>query len=153
LRAENAGYTNYAENGNIISENIGFTNTPAMIGATSNNLIGAVVINGATSNFKGRILEFRIYQGAPAPLDTAVLGAYGPDRVGVDCVLHDFPETNSLTITWGLTATNVILETSPVPGEGAIWNQVPITPSLQNWRLGASVPLIGDAAFFRLHAP
>ncbi|MGC9944594.1 MAG: hypothetical protein ABSE48_22455 [Verrucomicrobiota bacterium] len=111
MRAENAGYTNYAEIGNIISENIGFTNTPAMIGATSNNLIGAVVINEAASNFKGRILEFRIYQGAPAPLDAAV------------------------------------------PGEGAIWNQVPITPSLQNWRLGASVPLIGDAAFFRLHAP
>lgn len=67
-------------NGVLAAQNVNFTNTPAMIGSTTNNLIGAGNTNVATSNFKGSILEFRTYQGAMAPLDAAVLDAFGPDQ-------------------------------------------------------------------------
>src|ERR1035441_5312821 len=56
-------------NGVLVAQTTGFTNTPAMIGSTTNNLIGAGATNVAASNFKGSILEFRAYQGALATLE------------------------------------------------------------------------------------
>ncbi len=67
-------------NGMLAAQNIAFTITPAMIGSTTNNLIGAGATNVAVSNFKGSILEFRTYQGALSPLDVAVLDTFGPDQ-------------------------------------------------------------------------
>jgi hypothetical protein len=104
-------------------------------------------------NFGGRYNEFRIYSGLLSDADVAADYAAGPDVVGVDYVLHNYyVPTNSLTITWGLSATNWYLESSPSLGPGAVWNPVPITP-LQNGRNNVTVPVSGDAAFFRLHAP
>lgn len=67
-------------NGLLAAQTPGFTNTPAGIGSTTNNLIGAGTTNIVASNFKGSILEFRVYQGALSPLDAAVLDAFGPDQ-------------------------------------------------------------------------
>ncbi len=67
-------------NGVLAAQTAGFTNTPAMIGSTTNNLIGAGASNKAATNFKGSILEFRTYQGALSPLDATVLDAFGPDQ-------------------------------------------------------------------------
>lgn len=103
--------------------------------------------------FYGSYNEFRIYRGLLSDADVAADYAAGPDVVGVDFVLHDFSSTNSLTITWGTTATNWFLESSPVLGPGAVWTPVPATPTLQNGRYQVTVPISGDTSYFRLHAP
>jgi len=103
--------------------------------------------------FGGRYNEFRIYSGLLSDSDVAADFAAGPDTVGVDYVLHNYSSSNALTITWGSSATNLVLQSSPVLGAGAAWDSVPITPAFQNGRYGVAVPLTGDSAFFRLHAP
>ena len=107
--------------------------------------------------FAGRYDEFRIYRGLLSDADVAADYAAGPNTVGVDFVLHDFPSSNSLAITWGTTATNWFLESSPVLGSGAIWTPVPTNgptaPVLQNGRYNVTVPISGDTSYFRLHAP
>ena len=60
-------------NGMLAAQNTSFTITPAKIGSTTNNLIGAGATNVAASNFKGSILELRTYLGALGSLDVAVL--------------------------------------------------------------------------------
>jgi hypothetical protein len=103
--------------------------------------------------FYGSYDEFRIYRGLLSDADVAADYTAGPDTVGVDFVLHDFPSTNSLSITWGTTATNWFLESSPVLGASAVWTPVSATPMLQNGRWQVNVPISGDASYFRLHAP
>ena len=115
-----------------------------------NNWLGRSQFGG-DPYFGGRYNEFRIYSGLLSDADVAADYAAGPDAVGVDYVLHDYTATNGLTITWGSSATNLVLQSSPVLGAGADWNPVPITPMLQNGRYGVVVPLTNDATFFRLH--
>ena len=103
--------------------------------------------------FAGHYDEFRIYGGLLSDEDVAADYTAGPDVVGVDFVLHDFPSTNSLSITWGTTATNWFLESSPVLGASAVWTPVSVTPMLQNGRWQVNVPISEDASYFRLHAP
>jgi hypothetical protein len=103
--------------------------------------------------FSGNYNEFRIYSGLLSDADVAADYAAGPDAVGVDFVLHDYAASNSLTITWGPSATNLVLQSSPVLGAGAVWNPVPTPPVLQNGRWSVIVPLTGDAAYFRMHTP
>ncbi|HLX94844.1 MAG TPA: LamG domain-containing protein [Verrucomicrobiae bacterium] len=103
--------------------------------------------------FIGLYDEFRIYRGLLSDTDVAADYAAGPNAVGVDYVLHDFPSSNSLNITWGTTATNWFLESSPTLGPGATWAPVPATPMLQNGRYNVAVPISGDTGYFRLHAP
>ena len=97
--------------------------------------------------------EFRIYSGLLSDSDVQADYVAGPNTVGVDYVLHTFPSSNSLAITWGASATNLVLQSSPVLDIGATWNQVPTTPVLQNGRFGIVLPLTNDGAFFRLHTP
>jgi hypothetical protein len=104
-------------------------------------------------DFIGSYNEFRIYSGLLSDADVAADYAAGPDAVGVDYVLHNYPTTNALTITWGLSATNLVLKSTPVLGAGAVWSPVTIPPVLQNGRYGVAVPLTNDAAFFRLLTP
>ncbi|HEX7619052.1 MAG TPA: LamG-like jellyroll fold domain-containing protein, partial [Verrucomicrobiae bacterium] len=89
-------------NGTLAAQSVSFTNTPAMIGSTTNNLIGAGATNIAASNFKGSILEFRTYQGALSPLDAAVLDAFGPEQ----------PQSNPGT----LQAVRVVIPSPTGPG-------------------------------------
>lgn len=103
--------------------------------------------------FSGFYNEFRIYRGLLSDADVAADYAAGPDVVGVDYVLHEFPSGNSLTITWGTTATNWLLESSPTLGSGATWTPVSNRPLLQNGRYNVTVPISSDASYFRLHAP
>jgi len=103
--------------------------------------------------FNGNYNEFRIYSGLLSDADVAADYAAGPDAVGADYVLHNYPSSNALTMTWGLSVTNLVLQSSPVLGTGAAWSPVPITPVLQNGRYGVAVPLTNDATFFRLHTP
>jgi hypothetical protein len=103
--------------------------------------------------FGGRYNEFRIYRGLLSDSDVAADYAAGPDAVGVDYVLHDFVSSNMLTMTWGPSATNWFLQSSPALGAGAVWSPVAAAPTFQNGRYGVTVPISGDASFFRLHAP
>ena len=118
----------------------------------TNNMLGRSQFS-ADPYFAGRYNEFRIYRGLLSDSDVAADYAAGPDTVGVDYVLHNFAASNSLTITWGLTATNLVLKSSPVLGNGATWSPVATTPVLQNGRYGVNVPLTGNASFFRLQVP
>jgi len=119
--------------------------------ADINNWLGSSQFSG-DPYFYGSYNEFRIYSGLLSDSDVAADYAAGPDVVGVDYVLHSYMATNSLTITWGLSATNWYLQSSPRLDSGAVWDPVPIPP-LQNGRYNVTVPVSADAAFFRLHAP
>ncbi len=66
-------------NGVLAGSASNFTLTPALIGSTVTNCIGAFDTNG-TSGFHGSIVEFRVYQGAMTPLDVALTDAAGPDQ-------------------------------------------------------------------------
>ena len=103
--------------------------------------------------FNGRYNEFRIYRGLLSDADVAADFAAGPEVVGVDYVLHVFPATNSMAVTWGTTVTNLILQMSPLLGAGASWTPVLAPATLQNGRYVVTVPLMGDAGYFRLHTP
>ena len=105
------------------------------------------------SYFGGRYNEFRMFNGLMSDADVAADYAAGPDTVGVDYVIHSFTSGTNLTLTWGLTATNVVLQSSPALGSGAGWNQVPTKSLVQNGRYQVTVPMSGDAVFFRLHTP
>ena len=120
--------------------------------ADINNWLGSSQFSG-DPYFYGSYNEFRIYSGLLSDSDVAADYAAGPDVVGVDYVLHDYASTNSLTITWGLSATNWYLQSSPTLDSGAVWSPVALTPLLQNGRYNITVPVSADAAFFRLHAP
>jgi hypothetical protein len=105
------------------------------------------------SYFGGRYDEFRIYRGFLSDADVVADYAAGPNVVGVDYVLHDFLSSNSLAVTWGTTATNWFLESSPVLGPGTVWTAVTNAPTLENGRYRVTVPISADASFFRLRAP
>ncbi len=120
--------------------------------ADINNWLGRSQFS-SDAYFYGRYNEFRIYSGLLSDSDVAADYAAGPDVVGVDYVLHYYMSTNSLTITWGLSATNWYLQSSPRLDSGAVWNPVAPIPLLQNGRYNVTVPVSADAAFFRLYAP
>ncbi len=103
--------------------------------------------------FGGRYDEFRIYRGLLSDADVAADYAAGPDVVGVDYVLHDFVSSNLLTITWGPSATNWFLQSSPALGAGAVWSPVVDAPTFENGRYSVTVPISGEASFFRLRSP
>jgi Concanavalin A-like lectin/glucanases superfamily len=54
------------------------------LGSTTNDCIGGAGGLSPTVNFKGNILEFRIYQGAMLPLDAACDAVRGPDQISSD---------------------------------------------------------------------
>jgi Concanavalin A-like lectin/glucanases superfamily len=103
--------------------------------------------------FSGNYDEFRIYRGLLSDADVAADYAAGPNVIGVDYVLHDFVSSNTIAITWGPSATNWFLESSPALGPDAVWTSVPGTPTFQNGRYRMTIPITGDASYFRLHAP
>lgn len=102
---------------------------------------------------RGRYNEFRIYSGFLSDADIAADYAAGPDVIGSDFLLHIFPSNTNLTLTWGSSVTNWILESSSVLGAGAGWTQVPQSPTNQSGRFTVTVPMSDDARFFRLHNP
>jgi hypothetical protein len=144
------GITKFYLNGQLISSGKAVIPLSAII--DTNNWLGRSQYYG-DAYFGGRYNEFRIYRGLLSDADVAADYVAGPDAVGVDFVLHNYATTNGLAVTWGPSATNLVLQTTPVLGTGAAWNPVPATPILQNGRYGVAVPLTGDAAYFRLHSP
>jgi len=118
-----------------------------------------------TNNWLGRSLfqydpyidatydEFRIYNGLLSDSDVRADYAAGPDVVGVDYTLHVFPSGNSMTVTWGTSVTNLVLQSSPTLGAEAVWNDVTSTPDLRNGRYNITMPLENQAVFYRLHVP
>jgi hypothetical protein len=118
----------------------------------TNNFLGKSLFSN-DAYFFGRFNEFRIYSGLLSDSDVAADYAAGPDTVGVDYVLHNYSSSNALTITWGPSATNLVLQSSPLLGAGAVWNQFPTAPILQNGRYAVTVPISDGAAYFRLHTP
>jgi Concanavalin A-like lectin/glucanases superfamily len=137
-------------NGQPVS--VGAATIPLSAIIDTNNWLGRSQYS-QDSYFGGRYNEFRIYSGLLSDSDVAADFAAGPDVVGVDYVLHQYPSSNGLAITWGLSATNMVLQSSPVLGAGAVWNQVTNPPTLQSGRYGVTVPISGSAVFFRLHTP
>jgi hypothetical protein len=103
--------------------------------------------------FNGSYNELRIYRGLLSDADVAADYAAGPDALGVDHVLHFFLSDNSLVITWGLSATNVILQSSPTLGNAANWSEVSGSPVILNGRYSITVPISDKAAFYRLIEP
>jgi hypothetical protein len=103
--------------------------------------------------FSGRFSEFRIYGGLLSDSDIAADYAAGPDIVGSDFLLHTFVSSNNLTITWGQSASSWLLESTPALGAAASWNEVTNSQTFQNGRYSVTVPMSGDAEFFRLRKP
>src|SRR5262249_28034153 len=64
----------------------------------------------------GSYQEFRIYGGLLSDSDIKYDYSTGPESVGVDYVLHAFPVSNALTLTWGPSAGAMNLESSPALG-------------------------------------
>ena len=144
------GIAKFYLNGQLVSS--GAASIPLSALIDTNNWLGRSQW-AQDSYFGGRYKEFRIYGGLLSDADVAADFAAGPEAVGVDSVLHVFPSTNSLFITWGPSATNLVLQTTPVLGSGAAWSPVPLSPTLQNGRYGVTLPFCGDAALYRLHTP
>jgi hypothetical protein len=97
--------------------------------------------------------EFRIYKGMLSDADVAADFAAGSTNVGSDFVLHEFQGANAMTVTWGPSASNLVLQTSPTLGAHAVWSNVAAPVVFQNGRFGASVTNGGNSAFYRLGAP
>jgi hypothetical protein len=82
------------------------------------------------------------------------LSLAGATSRGADFSNHDFGNLiDRPAITWGTTATNLVLKSSPALGAAAVWNQVPVVPILQNGRYGVTVSISNEAAYFRLQPP
>ena len=103
--------------------------------------------------YNGTFNEFRIYRGLLSDADVAAEFVAGPNTVGVDYLLHYFPATNAMSITWGASVTNVILQTSPSLNGGVNWTPVSDPISLQNGRYSATVLTTNTSAYYRLHTP
>ena len=118
----------------------------------TNNWLGRSQF-GSDPYLYGTYDEFRIYSGLLSDSDIQADYVAGPNTVGVDYVLHTFSSSNSMAITWGTSATNLVLQSSPTLDPDATWNQVPTSPILQNGHYSVVEPLTNYATFFRLHAP
>lgn len=68
-------------NGQLAIERTNVLATPAMMGATLTNRIGGGATTNRITNFRGRILDFRIYEGSVTEFEAAALHAFGPDQV------------------------------------------------------------------------
>jgi len=103
-------------NGQLGGETLGFTNTPAMIGETTNNWLGRSQW-GADPYASMSYNEFRIWDGALNPLEVAASFVSGPDTVDTDpgtltAVSLDLPAT----LSKGSAATaKVMANTSRIP--------------------------------------
>jgi Concanavalin A-like lectin/glucanases superfamily len=144
------GVTKFYINGRPVASGVATIPLSAII--DTNNWLGRSQYSGDTY-FGGRYNEFRIYSGLLSDSDVAADYVTGPEAVGVDYMIHDYVSSNALTLTWGPSATNLMLQTSPVLGAGVVWVPVTNAPILQNGRWGVTAPLTGAAAYFRLHAP
>jgi hypothetical protein len=144
------GITKFYINGQPVSSGAATISLSAII--DMNNWLGRSQFS-SDPYFGGRYNEFRIYSGLLSDSDVAADFAAGPDAVGVDYVLHQYPSGNGLTITWGPAAANLVLQSSPALGADAVWNQVTNVPVLQDGRYDVTVPISGNAVFFRLHTP
>ena len=86
-------------NGVLAGETLGFTNTPAMMGSTTNNWLGRSQW-GADPYLSASYNEFRIWDGALTPLEVAGSYVSGPNTVNLDygsitAVQLDLPATLS----------------------------------------------------------
>lgn len=107
--------------------------------------------------FFGRFNEFRIYSGLLTDKEVAAEYAAGPDALGVDYVLRGYASggstTNEMTLSWGASASNAMLQASPALGPAEAWSDIPFSPELENGRLMVTEPTTNDAEFFRLGTP
>lgn len=144
------GITTFYINGQAVASGVAVIPLSAIV--DTNNFLGRSQYT-QDSYYCGRFDEFRIYAGLLSASDVQADFAAGPNKVGTDYSLHTLPATNGLTITWGKSATNLNLFSSPVIGPGGIWTAVDSTPMLQNERYRVTIPLTNDAGFFRLQSP
>ena len=91
-------------NGVLVASNTSMTLTPAALGNTTNDWIGRSQYNDPL--FKGSISDFRIYNGALAPLQVAVDLAAGPGQLVTDPgVLQTIILQATATMALGTTQT------------------------------------------------
>ncbi|MCS7089785.1 MAG: LamG-like jellyroll fold domain-containing protein [Verrucomicrobiota bacterium] len=76
----NTGIARIYVNGQLVGETLGFTNTPAMIGPTTNNWLGRSQY-GADPYLNASYNEFRIWDGALTALEVAGSYIAGPNTV------------------------------------------------------------------------
>lgn len=93
----NSGVARIYVNGRLAGETLGFTNTPAMIGPTTNNWLGRSQW-GADPYLNASYNEFRIWDGALTALEVAGSYVSGPNTVNtsygtITAVQLDLPAT------------------------------------------------------------
>ena len=107
--------------------------------------------------FFGSFEEFRIYSGLLTDAEVAANHAAGPHALGVDFILREYPpnsgQTNAVTVSWGPSATNLVLKASPALGTAAAWTPVSTLPTLQINRDIVTLPTTNGASFFQLRSP
>lgn len=144
------GITKFYMNGQPVASGAAVIPLSAIV--DTNNWLGRSQYT-QDSYFSGRFDEFRIFAGFLSDADVTADYAAGPNKVGTDYSLHTLPATNALTVTWGQTATNLNLYSSPSLDVSGVWSLVDSLPVMLNGRYRVTVPMTNDAAYFRLQAP
>jgi hypothetical protein len=134
---------------NGVLADTGLARYPLSIINDTNNWLGRSQYSHDTY-FRGLFNEFRIYRTALTASDVAASYALGPDVIGADYALHATQTGNSLTLSWGPSASWLVLKASVALGSGATWTNAGLTPVFTNGRLEAVVPLNETSRYFRL---
>jgi hypothetical protein len=98
----------------------------------------------------GTIDEFRIYDGRLSANEIAADYAAGPDALYPAVTLTLTKAGGGYTFSWPSYPAGFTLQTSPVLGNGAVWNPVGGMPVISNGWCGLTVPASGTNVFFRL---
>jgi hypothetical protein len=100
------------------------------------------------ADFAGAIAEFRIYRGTFLDTDVAAGFAAGPDTLPAETASRRLAvsfSSGKITLSWPVTTTGFILETSATLGAGGDWTQVMVDASNT-----VTVNTTGEGAFYRL---
>jgi hypothetical protein len=110
----------------------------------------------ADSGLSASIDEFRIYAGALTAAQIAADNTAGPDKVVLSAPITGGPELqvstsgNNLIISWPVSATGFTLQTTLTLGASASWSTVTTPPVVVNGFNTVTVPMTGQASFYRL---
>jgi len=104
-------------------------------------------------NFAGEFDEFRVYQGTFLDDGITANFAAGPDQLPdgtpVPTILFGIVDGN-LELSWPVSATDFVLESTPTIGTTANWTTAPEEPTVDGEMYKVSVPVTGAAGYYRL---
>jgi alpha-L-arabinofuranosidase len=144
-----AGYVALYTNGVLAAKNSAVT---TRFSSVSNlvSYLGRSLYSG-DSYYTVALDEFRIYSGALSAEEIAGTYALGPDATlsTAKPQLVSSVASGQLVLNWPASASGFVLESCTNLGSGA-WTTVAGTNQLSGLQWTASVPMSGDARFFRL---